>query len=215
MSDSFQRLLEGNRLFVARKHHEDPEFFRRLADGQNPKYLWIGCADSRVPNDQITSTNPGEIFTTRNIANLVDHTDMSMLSVLDYAVNHLKVEHIIVCGHYGCGGVRAAMGNSQHGIIDNWLRNIKDVYRLHYTELMAIPDLEQRERRLVELNVEEQVYNVCKTSIVQKAWAEKDLPLVHGWVYDVANGEINQLGVDYHKDTEFREIFGFKTPHPG
>lgn len=209
MADSFKRLLEGNRIFVAQKNHQDPDFFNRLANGQSPKFLWIGCADSRVPNDQITGTNPGEIFTTRNIANLVDHTDISMLSVLDYAVNHLKVEHIVVCGHYGCGGVRAAMSNRNHGLIDNWLRNIKDVYRLHHAELEAIKDDDARERRLVELNVIEQVYNVCKTSIVQKAWVNGELPIVHGWVYDVANGEIQRLAIDYQNETEFHEIFRY------
>ncbi|MBT9585177.1 carbonic anhydrase [bacterium] len=211
MSDSYERLLEGNRIFVARKNHEDPTFFQRLSVGQQPKYLWIGCSDSRVPNDQITSTNPGEIFTTRNIANLVDHTDMSMLSVLDYAVNHLKVDHIIVCGHYSCGGVRAAMSNQHHGLLDNWLRNIKDVYRLHHEELDAITDVDERERKLVEFNVTEQVFNVCKTSIVQQAWVDNKshLPRVHGWVYDVANGEIKRLHVDYQTDAEFHDIFRF------
>lgn len=215
MPDSFQRLLEGNRIYVAHKKHDDPEFFSKLAQGQKPDYLWIGCADSRVPNDQITSTRPGEIFTTRNIANLVDHTDMSMLSVLDYAVNHLKVKHIIVCGHYHCGGVKAAMTNRDHGILDNWLRNIKDVYRLHHEELDAIADPEAREKRLVELNVMEQVYNVCKTSIVQKAWVDNKsrLPIVHGWVYDVANGEIKQLPVDYESDEEFHDIFRYSKAH--
>ena len=211
MSDSYQRLLEGNRIFVAQRNHQDPDVFKRLANGQNPKFLWIGCADSRVPNDQITATNPGEIFTTRNIANLVDHTDLSMLSVLDYAVNHLEVKHIIVCGHYGCGGVRAAMSNRDQGLMDNWLRNIKDVYRLHHDELEAIADPQERERRLVELNVAEQVYNVCKTSIVQNAWGKGgQLPVVHGWVYDVANGLIKCLPVDSESGSPIHDIFRYE-----
>lgn len=211
MSNSYERLLQGNRIFVAQRNHQDPNFFSRLAQGQSPKFLWIGCADSRVPNDQVTGTEPGEIFTTRNIANLVDHTDMSMLSVLDYAVNHLEVEHIIVCGHYGCGGVHAAMSNRDLGLMDNWLRNIKDVYRLHHHELDGIAKSEERERRLVELNVIEQAYNVCKTTIVQKAWASgRKLPVVHGWVYDVSNGLICRLPVEYECSSHLHDIFRYQ-----
>lgn len=206
---AYQRLLDGNRKFVADKTAQDPNFFKRLANIQKPEFLWIGCSDSRVPADQITGTDPGEIFVCRNIANLVVHTDMALLSVLDYSVNHLKVKHIIVCGHYGCGGVKAAMGRNNHGVIDNWVRNIKDVYRLHRSELDGIPDENQRWRRLVELNVVEQVYNVCKTSIVQNAWQDDDFPHVHGWVYDVANGELKQLSVDYKTSTEFNKIYQF------
>jgi carbonic anhydrase len=206
---SYERLLAGNRAFVQERKRQDPTFFQRLARGQSPAFLWIGCSDSRVPADQITGTEPGELFVTRNIANLVVHTDMSLLSVLDYAVHHLKVRHIIVCGHYGCGGVRAAMGNRSLGLIDNWLRNIKDVYRLHYDELAAITDPEARERRLVELNVVEQVYNVCKTDIVQRAWEAGEFPHVHGWVYDVADGHLRNLAVDYRRDTDLARIYAF------
>lgn len=208
-NSSYQRLLEGNKRFVTEKTTADPEFFSRLAHIQKPEFLWIGCADSRVPADQITGTNPGEIFVCRNIANLVVHTDMALLSVLDYAVNVLQVKHIIVCGHYGCGGVKAAMTNKQHGLIDNWVRNIKDVYRLHQQELDAIPDENDRWRRLVELNVMEQAYNLCKTSIVQQAWENDEYPHVHGWVYDIANGEIQQLSCDYKNSTEFSQIYQF------
>ena len=206
---AYLKLLEGNRKFVEEKLSEDPKFFDKLAHTQKPEFLWIGCADSRVPADQITGTNPGEIFVCRNIANLVVHTDMALLSVLDYAVNALKVKHIVVCGHYGCGGVKAAMGRTEHGILDNWVRNIKDVYRLHIAELDAITDEDQRWRRLVELNVIEQVYNVCKTSIVQRAWEENELPHVHGWVYDVANGKLKELSIDYKSTTQFQQIYQF------
>jgi carbonic anhydrase len=209
MSNSYERLLEGNKRFVTEKTGADPEFFSRLANTQKPEFLWIGCADSRVPADQITGTNPGEIFVTRNIANLVVHTDMSLLSVLDYAVNVLQVKHIVVCGHYGCGGVKAAMTDKHHGLIDNWVRNIKDVYRLHQAELDGIKDEAQRWRRLVELNVMEQAYNVCKTSIVQQAWANGEFPHVHGWVYDVGNGELQQLSCDYKNSTELGQIYQF------
>jgi carbonic anhydrase len=207
--NTYLRLLEGNRKFVEDKLSNDPTFFDKLAHTQKPEFLWIGCADSRVPADQITGTNPGEIFVCRNIANLVVHTDMALLSVLDYAVNALKVKHIVVCGHYGCGGVKAAMGRIEHGILDNWVRNIKDVYRLHHVELDAITDEDSRWRRLVELNVMEQAYNVCKTSIVQNAWESGDLPHVHGWVYDVANGKIKELSVDYKSSTQFKNIYQF------
>src|SRR6185312_16310277 len=166
---TYEGLLEGNKEFIARSLKEDPHFFDKLAS-QNPPVLWIGCADSRVPANQITNTKPGEIFVHRNIANMVIHTDMNMLSVLDYAVNVLKVKHVIVTGHYGCGGVIAAISNQQFGLIDNWLRHIKDVYRLHATELDQVADMDERCDRLVEYNVIENVYNLCKTSIVQNAW---------------------------------------------
>src|ERR1700712_1622554 len=164
---TYDSLLQGNKQFVAETLKEDPEYFEKLANGQTPPVLWIGCADSRVPANQITHTSPGEIFVHRNIANMVIHSDMNMLSVLDYAVNVLKVKHVIVTGHYGCGGVAAAMSNQQFGLIDNWLRHIKDVYRLYADELESIEDEQKRVDRLVELNVIENAYNLCKTSIVQ------------------------------------------------
>ena len=198
---SYDRLIEGNREWVRRTIDADPEFFSRLAKGQSPFVLWIGCADSRVPANEVINCIPGEVFVHRNIANLFVHTDFNALSVLEYAVVHLKVEHVIVCGHYGCGGVRAAMSPDSFGLIDNWLRHIKDVYRLHYEELEGIADHHERERRLVELNVIENVYNACNTSTIRKAWQETNLPHVHGWVYDIANGLVKDLVVNL-SDTE-------------
>ena len=167
MEKTYKRLLSNNKIWVEKQMQADPNFFEDLAKGQQPEYLWIGCSDSRVPANQITGTNPGEMFVHRNIANMVVHSDMNLLSVLSYAVEVLKVKHIIVCGHYGCGGVIAAMGNKQFGLIDNWLRHIKDVYRLHHEELDSIVDETERARRFVELNVVEQVIDLGKTSIVQ------------------------------------------------
>ena len=207
MEKSYARLLENNKSWVKKKLELDPDYFNKLSGGQNPEYLWIGCSDSRVPANQITGTQPGEIFVHRNIANMVIHTDMNMLSVLSYAVEVLKVKHIIVCGHYGCGGVLAAMGNKQYGLIDNWLRHIKDIYRLYETELDSIQDTAARGRRLVELNVIEQVGDLSKTSIVQNAW-ERNQPLhVHGWVYDIHDGIINDLGVTLTGSDALRNVF--------
>ncbi len=191
----YQSLLEGNRKWVGQKTANDPEFFERLSKGQSPQFLWIGCSDSRVPANEITGTQPGEIFVHRNIANMVIHSDMNLLSVLDYAVNILKVKHVIVCGHYGCGGVEAAMRSEQFGLVDNWLRFIKDVYRLHSAELDAIEDQQARFDRLVELNVQEQVLDLSKTSIIQNAWLERNEPMIHGWVYSLKTGLIKDLGV--------------------
>lgn len=192
---TYESLLAGNKEWVAKTLEENPDFFNKLAKGQKPPVLWIGCSDSRVPANQITNTNPGDIFVLRNIANVVVHTDMSMLSVLDYAVNVLGVEHVIVCGHYGCGGVEAALGNKQFGIIDNWLRAIKDTYRLHHDEMESITDHKERCNRLVELNVAESVYNLSKTSIVQNKWANGAKLSVHGWVYSIETGLIKDLGL--------------------
>ncbi len=184
---AFERLLLANKAWAKEKVQEDPGFFKRLASQQSPKFLWIGCSDSRVPANEITGTDPGEIFVQRNIANMVVHTDLNLLSVLEYAVHHLKVEHIIVCGHYGCGGVKAALSHQNLGILNKWLRNIKDVYRIHEEELTALDEDKQLDR-LIELNVEEQVLNLAKTSIVQKAWKHRQGPHLHGWVYSLANG---------------------------
>jgi carbonic anhydrase len=207
---TYQSLLAGNEQFVAEALENDPEFFTKLANGQNPPVLWIGCADSRVPANQITHTEPGEIFVHRNIANMVIHTDMNMLSVLDYAVNVLKVKHVIVTGHYGCGGVVAAMSNKQFGLIDNWLSHIKDIYRLHADELNAITDEQQKTDRLVEYNVIENVNNLCKTSIVQNAWKNGQQLSVHGWVYSLATGKITDLKVSRDNNTALEEVFRFK-----
>ena len=182
MRQTYDQLLQGNKDFVKKELEQDPDYFNKLAAGQHPEVLWIGCSDSRVPANQITHTRPGDIFVHRNIANVCVHTDMNMLSVLDYSVNVLKVKHVIVAGHYGCGGIAAALSNKQFGLIDNWLRNIKDVYRLHHLELDRITDAKAKEDRLCELNVIEQVHNLCKTTIIQNGWRERSDLQVHGWV---------------------------------
>ncbi|HEX2628726.1 MAG TPA: carbonic anhydrase [Chitinophagaceae bacterium] len=191
---SYKTLLHDNKLWAAKKLSEDPEFFERLVHVQTPEFLWIGCSDSRVPPDQITQTEPGEIFIHRNVANLVVNTDVNVMSVLDYAVNHLKVKHIVVCGHYGCGGVKAAMGNHNFNqVLNMWLRNIKDIYRIHRKQLDEIASEEERVNRLVELNVKEQVFNLAKTAIIQQAWKDHQRPDIHGWVYDLHDGIIKPV----------------------
>lgn len=207
MKDSYLRLLENNKAWVTLQKYSNPEFFDELANSQSPDYLWIGCSDSRVPANQITGTKPGEIFVHRNIANMVVHSDMNMLSVLSYAVEVLKVKHIVVCGHYGCGGVLAAMGNKQYGLIDNWLRHIKDVYRYHHKELDAIENMEERGRRFVELNVIEQVHDLGKTSIVQNAWKNNQPLHIHGWVYDLKDGLINDLNVTFTCAKDLHSVY--------
>ena len=206
-----EQLLLQNKAWVEQKNREDKDFFNRLSSVQTPKFLWIGCSDSRVPANDITGTDPGEIFVHRNIANMVVHSDMNMLSVLDYAVNVLEVRHVIVCGHYGCGGVRAAMGNQQFGLIDNWLRHIKDTYDIHHEELDQIVDATQKENRFTELNVIEQVFHVTKTSIIQNAWAKRNLPYVHGWVYDIKNGLIKDLKVTMNDNSEMPQFYRLRT----
>ncbi|MGI4805506.1 MAG: carbonic anhydrase [Janthinobacterium lividum] len=206
---TYDSLLEGNKAFVANTLREDEQYFEKLANGQKPPILWIGCADSRVPANQITNTKPGEIFVHRNIANMVIHTDMNMLSVLDYAVNVLEVKHVIVCGHYGCGGVIAALTSKTYGIIDNWLRHIKDIYRLHAFELDLISDEKQRANRLVEFNVMEGVNNLCKTSIIQNAWENGKALSVHGWVYELSTGFITDLKVSTHSSNNMNDVFKF------
>ena len=207
MEKSYKQLLENNKNWVAKQLAIDPAYFDKLSISQNPEYLWIGCSDSRVPANQITGTLPGDIFVHRNIANMVVHSDMNMLSVLSYAVEVLKVKHIIVCGHYGCGGVQAAMENKQFGLIDNWLRHIKDVYRYHHKELDAIEDKTQRARRFVEVNVMEQVHDLCKTSIVQNAWKNKQPLHVHGWVYDIHDGIIKDLNVSFTCTKDLHKVY--------
>lgn len=206
---TYENLLVWNKEWVADTLKEDPEYFIKLSKGQNPPILWIGCADSRVPANQITGTNPGDIFVHRNIANMVIHTDMNMLSVLDYAVAVLKVKHVIVCGHYGCGGVLAAMGNKQFGLIDNWLRHIKDVYRTYASELDMLNDPEEKAQKLVELNVIENVYNLCKTSTLQNAWKKGQELSVHGWVYSLETGIIKDLKVSFNSDEKLGKMFKF------
>lgn len=207
MPQLYKDLFEGNRKWVEQKLEENPAFFDKLSKGQKPPFLWIGCSDSRVPANEITGTAPGEVFVHRNIANMVIHTDMSMLSVLDYAVNVLEVRHVIVCGHYGCGGVIAAMGHKQFGLIDNWLRHIKDVYRIHHEELDAIENENERANRLVELNVQEQVFDLTKTSIIQNAWANGKFLQVHGLVYDIGNGILKDLNVTVGDNSEIEGVY--------
>jgi carbonic anhydrase len=207
---SYQRLLKENKDWAAGKLKVDPEYFDRLAHIQTPEFLWIGCSDSRVPANEITNTGSGEIFVHRNIANLVIHTDTNLLSVIEYAVKYLKVKHIIVCGHYNCGGVKASMTNNFHGFVDNWLRNIKDVYFKHKKELDAIKDMDKRADRLSELNVVEQVHNLAKSSLIQEAWAERELHL-HGWIYGLNDGLIKDLSVIKNSQQDIDEIYRFDT----
>lgn len=195
MENYYKSLLDNNKVWVAETLEKDPAYFDKLAKGQQPPVLWIGCADSRVPANQIIGAQPGEVFVHRNIANMVIHSDINMLSVLDYAVNVLKVKHVIVCGHYGCGGVQTAMTNKQVGIIDNWIRHIKDVYRFHKKELDSISNEQERFDRFVELNVFEQVQDLAKTSIIQNAWEHNQEIHLHGWVYGINNGIIKDLDI--------------------
>ncbi|MBA4140315.1 MAG: carbonic anhydrase [Segetibacter sp.] len=191
---SYEKLLVENKAWANERIEKDPEFFSRLEQLQTPQYLWIGCSDSRVPANQITGTEPGEIFVHRNIANLVINTDVNLLSVLEYAVEVLKVQHIIVCGHYGCGGVKAALSNHDYKqVLNMWLRNIKDVHRIHKEEVDALPEGNERVNRLIELIVKEQVMNLAKTSIVQKAWKKEQRPQLHGWVYSLKDGIIHPI----------------------
>ncbi|WP_370590034.1 carbonic anhydrase [Rufibacter sp. LB8] len=203
-------IFEGNKQWVERKRLEDPEFFERRAKGQSPKYLYIGCSDSRIPANEISGREPGEMFVHRNIANMVVHTDVNLLSVLQYAIEVLKVKHVIVVGHYGCGGVAAAMSDKQFGLIDNWLTNIKDVIRLHEEEFHSIEDEEARFRRLVELNVVEQVINLSKTSIIQNALRREDPPQLHGLVYDLREGILKDLNVQTDHIKQYDRIYGMQ-----
>ncbi|WP_304234707.1 carbonic anhydrase [Jiulongibacter sediminis] len=189
----YDQLLESNKAWAKAQAEADPTFFEKMAAGQSPEFLWIGCADSRAPADKITQTDPGSIFVHRNVANLVVHTDMNMLAVLQYAVEHLHVKHIMVVGHYGCGGVKAAMSNAELGLINKWVRNIKDVYVDHKKELEAISNEDDRFDRLVELNVVQQVKHLAETSIVQKAWKKGDYPHLHGWVLELKTGTIKKI----------------------
>lgn len=210
MKESYDRLIAGNKKFSLEKKLGDPEYFKKLSLGQKPEYLWIGCSDSRVPANEITNTSSGEIFVHRNIANVVVHTDMNLMSVLEYAVNVLEVKHIIVCGHYGCGGVRASMGNGSFGLVDNWLRNIKDVYHEHTKELDAISDLDARADRLTELNVIDQVKNLAKTRIVQDKWRSGKKLEIHGWVYGLNSGLIKELNTIIDDKADIDGIYHYE-----
>jgi carbonic anhydrase len=210
MSDFYKKILDNNKAWVDKQLAMDKDFFKDLSVGQNPPLLWIGCSDSRVPANEIIGAKAGEVFVHRNIANMVVHTDMNMLSVLDYAVNVLKVKHVIVCGHYGCGGVKAAMGNDSIGIIDNWIRHIKDVYRLHEHYLNSIEDETERFNTFVEVNVKEQVYDLSKTSIVQGAWRNGQDLTVHGWVYGLNSGYVTDLEVNMSSNADLDEVYQLK-----
>jgi carbonic anhydrase len=207
--EGYKKLLLANKAFVKDKLDVREDYFLRMAEDQEPDYMWIGCSDSRVPAEEITGTEPGEIFVHRNIANQVIHTDFNMLSVLQFAVQVLKVKHVIVCGHYGCGGVKNAMTHKDLGLINKWLRNIKDVYRIHQHELdglMSEPN--RRFRRLVELNVQEQVWKLAETSIIQHSWKDTQSPFIHGWVYDLHTGYLNDL-LMLTPDTHVDDIYRF------
>ena len=194
--DNLSNLLEKNRAWAADRVRRDPGFFTRLEKIQAPQYMWIGCSDSRVPANEIVGLDPGELFVHRNVANVVVHTDLNCLSVLQFAIDVLKVKHVIVCGHYGCGGIRAALERDAHGLIDNWLRHVQDVERDYQHELEAIADPQQREDRLCELNVAEQVRNVGRTTIVQDAWRRGHAVQVHGWIYGLKDGIITDLRIN-------------------
>ncbi|WP_337044410.1 carbonate dehydratase [Emticicia sp. 17c] len=208
--ESYQKLLLANKAWASEKLQLDPTYFTKLAADQKPEFLWIGCSDSRVPADQVSGTQPGEIFVHRNVANLVIHTDMSMLSVLQYAVEVLKVKHILVVGHYQCGGVKASMTNKDYGLINNWLRHIKDVYSKYWHELQKIDNEQERFDRLVEVNVVEQVKNVAKTTIVQNAWANSEYPMIHGWVLNLHTGLIKSIiEIESKDDDALEEVYNF------
>lgn len=206
--DKIRRMLLENKAWAQSKVDVDKEYFSKMAEDQKPQYLWIGCSDSRVPPSEITNSNPGQMFVHRNIANLVVHTDLNFLSVLQYAVKNLKVPHLIVCGHYNCGGVQAALSNKSLGLINNWVRNIKDTYLTHKVEVDSKQSEMERVNRLVELNVMEQVRNLSHTSIVQRAWLEGNYPIIHGWVYDIKTGLLKQL-VTMDSHSELDSVFKY------
>jgi carbonic anhydrase len=210
MDKAYQKLIDGNRRFALEKKFDDPEYFKKLSLGQKPDYLWIGCSDSRVPANEVTNTESGEMFVHRNIANMVVHTDFNLMSVLEYAVNVLGVKHIIVCGHYGCGGVRAAMTHKTYGLVDKWLRNIKDVYNKNRIELDNIEDEDKRADRLTELNVIQQVQHLAETKIVQKAWHDGKSVQIHGWVYGLNSGLITELKAVYDDKGDIDPIYRYE-----
>ncbi|AEK22854.1 carbonic anhydrase [Capnocytophaga canimorsus] len=199
MSDSYEQIFKNNRRWIESKLKENKDFFKELAEAQNPEFLYIGCSDSRVTAEELMGVKPGQVFVHRNIANVVNAIDMNVASVIQYAVEHLRVKHIVICGHYHCGGVKSAMTAQDLGLLNPWLRNIRDVYRLHQDELDAIEDEDKRYDRLVELNVQEQCINVIKTAAVQKRYIEEGVPWVHGWVFDLKNGKLIDLKIDFHK----------------
>jgi carbonic anhydrase len=206
-----KELFDNNRAWTQAIQAEDPDFFKKLSQQQAPEYLWIGCSDSRVPANEIVGLLPGELFVHRNVANAVIHTDFNCLSVIQYAVDVLKVKHIIVCGHYGCSGVRAAMADKSFGLVDNWLRHIRDVYQKHESRLFAIKDMERRWDKLCELNVIEQVYNVCHSNIIQDAWARGQPLEVHSWIYSIKDGLLRDLGMEVNSKDDISKIYHIAT----
>lgn len=202
------KLFLSNKAWAKEKQKIDPDYFTKLSKDQKPKYLWIGCSDSRVPANEVIGAQPGELFVHRNIANMVVHTDLNLLSVLDYAVTHLEVEHIILCGHTGCGGIKAALSQGNFDLLNKWLRNVKEVYRLHQSEINAKDTEEEQINTLVELNVIEQVENLIKTSVIQKAWLKRKSPIIHGWVYDMPSGILQSI-VEKDYTTEIDPVFKF------
>ncbi|MFZ1699349.1 MAG: carbonate dehydratase [Pyrinomonadaceae bacterium] len=201
-----EQLLENNKNWARRAVEDDPRFFADLAEQQNPDYLWIGCSDSRVSANTIVDLSPGEVFVHRNVANLVNHTDMNCLSVIQFAVEVLQVDHIIVCGHYGCGGVRAAMESERHGLIDNWLRQIQDTANLHANLLRGIDDPTERLDKLCQLNIAEQVLNVGETTIINDAWERGQEIAIHGWIYGLKDGLLSDLDISIKNETELRSL---------
>lgn len=213
MATSYEQVFDNNKQWVEKMKGSDADFFDKLAEGQQPDYLYIGCSDSRVPANQIMGLEPGDVFVHRNVANMVVNTDLNVMSVINYSVVHLKVKHIIVCGHYNCGGVKAAMTSQDLGILNPWLRNIRDVYRMHRDELDGISDEHDRYNRLVELNVQEQCINVIKTAEVQQQYAANNFPVVHGWVFDLKTGLLKDLNIDFEGTLDsIKEIYDI-TPH--
>lgn len=210
--DKLSLLFQNNKNWIIQKTSHNPHYFKNLAKDQDPLYLWIGCSDSRVPANEVVGLEPGELLVHRNVANLFPHTDFNCLSVLEFAVHILKVEHVIVCGHYGCGGVKAAMEDHHLGLVDNWLRNIRDVYSHNKNELDKIEDQKIRHNRLVELSVIQQVLNVCHTTIVQEAWYQEKVLFIHGWVYDLESGGLKDLGCTYSSIDQIEPIYKIKIP---
>lgn len=210
MPQKFHELLEANKDWAERQHLLQPDLFNDMAAGQHPPFLWIGCADSRVPAQQITQSLPGSIFVQRNVANMVVHTDYNLLSVVNYAIKALHVQHIIICGHYGCGGVKAAMGNTSYGLLDNWLAHIKDVYCYNKAEINAVEGEKERWDKFVEVNVREQVRNMARLSFVQEEWKQGEFPYIHGWVFDIENGLLKDLDLTINNADDLDEVYRFK-----
>lgn len=209
---TYQQIFENNQKWIIEKQATDKQFFEKLSKGQDPDFLYIGCSDSRVTAEELMGVSPGEVFIHRNIGNIVSNVDLNVMSVIEYAVKHLEVKHIVVCGHYFCGGVKAAMQASDLGILNPWLRNIRDVYRIHKDELNAINDEDLRYKRLVELNVEEQCINVIKTAVVQRSFIQKNFPEVHGWVFNIEDGQLIDLDLNFtEKLHDIQEIYNLGT----